>query len=271
MRLTVLATATAVFATPLFAEADGETVYDVIGMPQIIEVMSKEGLGYTDGLARDFFAGGRPAAWDEAIDKIYGPEALGAAMRSEFLRAVGDETFPEVVDFYSSDVGQKIISLEVSARTAMLEDDLTEALEADVRANPERNDIVFNQVEAFIEGNDLINENTIGGMNANIEFYRGLVSIRDGAFAFTEDQILEEVWSQEAEIRENTTTWLYAYYLFAHAPLSEAERDQIIEISQSAEGRALNAALFEAFDEVFKDISFALGATIAELSLSQDL
>ena len=64
-------------------------------------------------------------------------------------------------------------------------------------SDPDRVD----QLTAFIEANQLVERNVAGGLNGSLAFYKGLVD--GGGFEMPEDQILQDVWSQEPEIRDS--------------------------------------------------------------------
>lgn len=87
----------------------------------------------------------------------------------------------------------------------------------------------------------------------------------------TEEQILSDVWAQEPDIRFNSTEWLYSFLLMAYAPLSDEELETYITFSESEVGQDINRALFAAFDQMFIDISRALGLASAEMMVVQDL
>ena len=71
----------------------------------------------------------------------------------------------------------------------------------------------------------------------------------------TEDQILTDVWSQEADIRENTTDWLFSFLFMAYAPLDDADLEAYIAFSQTDAGETINRAMFDSFDELFTGIN----------------
>jgi hypothetical protein len=89
----------------------------------------------------------------------------------------------------------------------------------------------------------------MGAMNANYAFYMGLVEGDAFEEDLTEAGDPADVWSQEAEIRADTEEWVYSYLTLAYAPLSDEDIDAYIALSRTAEGRALNRALFGTFDD----------------------
>ncbi|MEE4186856.1 MAG: hypothetical protein V2I76_00225, partial [Roseobacter sp.] len=76
-------------------------------------------------------------------------------------------------------------------------------------------------------------------------------------------EILQEVSAQEADIRADTGAWLNGFLTMAYQPLDLDTLQALVDFSATSGGRALNSALFAGFEEVNKDISYALGRAIA--------
>lgn len=83
--------------------------------------------------------------------------------------------------------------------------------------------------------------------------------------------MLAEVWAQEPDIRAETESWLYPFLALAYKPLSDADVEAYLAFSESEAGRAMNAAMFAAFDEVFREISHDLGRAAAEMLSGRDI
>jgi len=116
-------------------------------------------------------------------------------------------------------------------------------------------------IEAFGEENDLVEMNVAGAFNSNFMFMRGLV--QSGAFDMSEGDILSDIWSQEAETRADSHEWVYAFLSMAYQPLSAAEIEAYVDLSRTAEGAAMNRALFAGFDRMYGAISLSLGVALA--------
>ena len=67
----------------------------------------------------------------------------------------------------------------------------------------------------------------------------------------SDEDILADVWAQEAEIREDTSQWLYAFLTLTYQPLSEEELRAYVDFFSTPEGLRLNNAIFAAFDDMF--------------------
>jgi len=59
--------------------------------------------------------------------------------------------------------------------------------------------------------------------------------------------------------------------MMAYQPLDDDAMDAYIAFSETPSGRALNAALFEGFERMYRDISFGLGLAAARSMGGSDL
>jgi hypothetical protein len=243
----------------------------VLRVDEILDVIKAEGLANGDELAADMFAGNAGADWSAAVARVYDT----AAMRRNFdlslsrLSEADAAALAESLTFYTSDLGQRIIGLELEARRAMLDPAVEEAAIADWKALSDQDRI--DQLDRFAAINDLVESNVMGALNANLAYYRGM----SGAGAFgkpmPEDQMLSEVWSQEDDLRKETVDWLFPYISLAYSPLSRDELQAYIDFSDTPAGRRANAVLFAAFDAVFVVVSADLGQAVALRLNGQDI
>ena len=263
----------ATFALPAMAQDQSvETrLFDALGMSDIIEIMREEGIVYGRQIGDDLLGGMVGTEWMAVVETIYDAEMMKTVVAAQMREELEGADVQAMLDFFSTDRGVRIIALEVSARRALLDDAVEEASkEAAAMASVDETPR-FLQVQRFVEANDLIETNVVGAMNSNFAFYMGLMDggALDGDI--TEQQILTDVWSQEAEIRQNTSEWVYSFSLMAYQPLSDADLDAYIAFSESDAGQDLNSALFGAFDGLFDDISFALGVASSVYMTGQEL
>lgn len=253
------------------AAADAARLFEAVGMPQVIEVMREEGLGYGETIRADLLGGAGGASWTAAVSAIYDVGAMQSQMRDGFEARLRGVDVEPLLDFFESERGQRIVEGEVAVRRAFLDDAVEEAAGlalAELRVNdPDR----YGLLRAFVEANDLVESNVMGAMNSNYAFYMGLMQGRAFDDAMTEQQILSDVWSQEDSIRVDTEDWVFAYLGLAYDSLSDADLEAYIALSRTTEGRALNRALFASFNDVFVDISHRLGAEAARFLVGQDI
>lgn len=252
-------------AMPAAAEvrpAEVEELFALLGQDQIVEVMRQESFAYGENIAEMFFGAG-DAAWDAQLEAIYRADWMREQLISGFARELDGEDIGAITAYFETDPGARIVELEVAARTAMLDDAVSDAAKAsgaEALADPSAK---MRLIQEFVDVNDLIEMNVVGGMNGNYAFFMGLLD--NGAFEgqTTADTLLSDVANQEAEIRASTTEWIYGFLNLAYSPLSEADLENYIAFSRTEAGRALNKALFVAYDDLFNALNRAVGAAAA--------
>lgn len=246
---------------------------DLMRMDQTFAIMAEEGRAHGADLEEGSFPGRGGAAWARTVEAIYDP----AVMKTRFLAAfdAGLGGNPAALDraeaFFGSDLGQRILTLELDARRAMIDKDVTEAAEVAAEKMQAARDPRLRLIRKMIEACDLVEMNVAGALTANLAFTQGLAETMPRDQAQPADEMMAAVWAQEAAVRSSTTTWLYSYLVMAYAPLSEDELQSYIDYWASPEGQALNAALFTAFDAVFVPLSQDLGRATGRAAQSSDI
>lgn len=246
-------------------------LFVALGLPEMLEVMRDEGMAYGEEIGLDLFQDGANPDWTRIVSDIYDVDRMTAEVAGALDAALEGDDTASMLTFFTSEPGRTIISLEVSARRALLDDAVEDASkEAAAIAMMDETER-YKMVKSYIEINDLIETNVVGAMNSNFAFYIGLLD--GGAFPaeLTEDQILTDVWSQESQIRSNTTEWVFSFLMMAYQPLSDADLETYIAFSQSEAGQDLNDALFAAFDGMFEDISHQLGFASSQFMTGEEI
>lgn len=275
VRLPIILVAAFLCALPLrAASADPAALLTTLRIPEMIAVMQDEGIAYGDELEEQLFPGAGGARWDQAVARVYDEPALLERFQSAFAArlAADPQAMDQIAGFFGTDRGQQILILEIEARRALLDEAVEEAAAVSVDDMRARDDPRLALLERFATANDLIEQNVSGALNANFAFYQGMSD--GGAFdgaKMTEADMLAEVWAQEPDIRAETESWLYPFLALAYKPLSDADVEAYLAFSESEAGRAMNAAMFAAFDEVFREISRDLGRAAAEMLSGQDI
>lgn len=258
---------------PLRAEITPEVqrLSDALGLPEIIEVMRDEGVEYGQELAETMFPGRAEGDWPTVVAAIYDTDVMTETAVTGFGNALNADDVAQLTAFFESDLGVEIIQLEISARRAIMDEAVDDANKVRVAEMIAKEDTRIALLRRFIDVNDLLESNVVGALNSSYAFYVGLVD--GGAYpeAVPEDQILSDVWQQEPEIRAETEEWLLAFLSMAYSPLSGADMQTYIEFSETEAGQALNTALFAGFDQMFEDISRALGLAAASAMTSEEL
>lgn len=269
---TAIAVATMSFAMPAIAQdTDTDILFDLLMLPDIITIMREEGVSYGDSIGQDLFAGTPSDDWQNKVAHIYDYDVMVSMVREDFEISLAEVDLTPMIDFFGSDQGQTIIALEVSARHALLDEAVEEASEDIAAAAIADEDPRMALVQEFVTVNNLIETNVAGALNSNLAFYGGLLD--GGAFggALSEEDVLTDVWSQEGEIRGNTTEWIQSFLFMAYQPLEDADLQAYIAFSETDAGADINRAMFESFDRLFNGISRSLGRAAAAEMTSQEL
>lgn len=259
------------FPVVVFAASpsDLKRLHSILSTNELMAILSEEGLEQSEDLRETMLNGRGGMGWSTTIERIYAPERLDQLFRTAFDEALANSDVSPLLEFYEGATGARIAKLEVEARRAIMSDDVEDAARAAYNevsgSGSNREDLL----EQFADLNDLVDRNVAGALNANLAFFRGLGS--EDSFEMTEDQMLRQVYSQEAEIREDTTGWIYGYMTFAYESLSDDQLQEYVDMTGSDAGRDLNRALFAGFDAVFLDVSYALGRATARFSIGDEL
>ena len=272
IRKLMSATATAIvvgaWSMPAFA-SPAMDLLDALGVPEIVGIMREEGLEYGDTLAEDMVPGGGSEGWRATMERIYDEDRMLATVQDAFVEQFGDADAEPLLAFFESPTGQQIVSLELSARTAMRDQEVEDAAREAFQDLDGTDSETLTEIGEFVAVNDLVEANLVGSLNANYQFYLGL--LEGGALQMSEGDILAEVWSSEDETRADTREWVYAFLLMAYRPLPDGVIEDYTALSRTDPGEALNRALFAGFNQMYNDISYALGLAVAREMQVQEL
>lgn len=244
---------------------------EALRLRDIIEVVAAEGIAAGPELEEDMFPGRGGFGWKVELERIYDiPRVMG--IMSEDIRANISEADADVlISFLGSPLGKRIVEGEVAARAAMLDEDVDQAATDLAQKMRREGGRRIKQIAEFIATYDLVTSNVVGGLNSNYAFYQGLAAGGALPDSMTEDQIVNEVWSQQDTITTETEDWLYAYLLASYAALSDDEMQTYIAFARTDAAQTFNGVLFDSFGTVFTSISRALGRAVADRMLAQDI
>ncbi|NHB78486.1 DUF2059 domain-containing protein [Rhodobacter calidifons] len=262
--------------TALPSPVAGQSVAElgrILRLDALFEVLREEGLAHGRSIEADMFPGRGGARWEATVAQIYDVGRMRAGFDAALAQALGPdtETLAEVAAFFGSELGQRILTLEIEARRAFLDTAREEAARVAADDAAAARDPKVALIRKMIEAADLLESNVAGSMSGNLAFMTGMAGTGVYGRAMSEDEILADIWSREDQIRSDSSTWLYAYLGLAYAPLSEAELQSYVAFWESPAGQRLNGALFAAFDQVFRPVSHELGRAAGQAMLSRDI
>lgn len=269
MRIAVLGLVLGVVAI----SARASELSDSYLLPDLFDIMAEEGRSATlsdPTVPQD--AAGR-ASWERAIGVIYNADRMHDDFVAALEARLDEDTRREALAFARSELGRRVLQLEVSARRALLSEEIDEAARIALeeardapRSTPQGRALAL--VQERIAVNDLIELNVSLGLNTSLAYYNGMAEAGWMAGMAGAD-LLSLVWAQEGAIRSDVTDWAESYFLLAYQPLSESEMNDYIAHAASPAGDAFNRAMFHAFDEVFVEISRRVGVAMAQ-QMQQD-
>ena len=246
----------------------------LLRLDEELPILREEGLDYADSIARSLFPERSEGAWQRIASGIYAPDRMKAMLlpplSAELVRG-GADRLTEITAFFSSPLGRRITSLELSARAALLDDEIEKANADRVKALRARGDPRIALLRRFIEANDLIGNNLRSTMESDFAFYVGLREGGGYESPPSDAEILDQIRTTKDEVRRNVEDWLYEFLWLAYSPLSDEDLKRYIVFSETEAGQTFNRALFAGFDEMFNRISHALGKAAAKIMKSKDL
>ena len=244
---------------------------EALRLHDIIEVVAAEGIAAGPEIEEDMFPGRGGFGWKVELERIYDIPRVMSIMSDDIRANVSEADADVLISFLGSPLGKRIVEGEVAARAAMLDEDVDQAATDLAQKMRREGGRRVEQIAEFIAAYDLVTSNVVGGLNSNYAFYQGLAAGGALPDSMTEDQIVNEVWSQQDTITTETEDWLYAYLLASYAGLSDDEVQTYIAFARTDAAQAFNAVLFDSFGTVFTSISRALGRAVADRMLAQDI
>ncbi len=251
------------------AWADVNALSHVLKLPEVVDILHDEGMEYAESIERDMLPNGGGGFWDRIVLQLYDKAAMESALADVLSSEMTAEQIDGSIAFFETEQGQSILTFENAARAAMGDPDVEEIARTAYVELRSTGDPRLDQIDRFVVANDLIERNVAGALSSQFQFFRGLAE--GGAFVMTDDDILADVYGQEPEIRADTEEWLLAFLLMAYQPLDDDTMDAYIAFSATDAGKALNAALFEGFEMVYRDISYGLGLAASRAMTGSDL
>jgi hypothetical protein len=273
-------------ASPVFAQSsDGQAsteapaevsvaaLSQALQLEALFDALREEGLGYGETLEADMFPGGGGPQWAAAVAAIYDPTTLRGLFEASLESELGSdpEALTGILAFLTSDLGKRVVGLEIEARRAFLDTATEEAARVAADNRFADRDPKARLLERFIAAGDLVEMNVAGALSGNLAFMTGMSEAGAYGQEIPEEDLMSDVWAQEEQIRGDTSSWLYAYLGLAYDPLTEAELQTYIDFMESPEGKRLNAALFTAFNDVFRQVSHDLGRAAGLAMIGTDI
>lgn len=252
-------------------QAEIDALYDALRLDDVVAVMRDEGLDYGRDLQEQMFPTRGGPAWTGLVEGLYDADTMRRIVRERLGEELADVEAGPLLDFFTSELGARIVRLEIEARRELLDPSIEETARDKVAEMRADDDARLELLDAFVDANDLVEMNVVGAMNSNYAFYSGMMQGEALQGDMTEEQALSDVWAQEPQIRADTADWVYSYLAMAYQPLSDDDLRAYTALSETPEGQAMNQAMFDAFDKMYTGISRALGLGAARFVAGEDI
>lgn len=245
-------------ATATLASPQTDQLVEAMGIPALIAAFSAEGIENGAALDSSILNGQGGTVWAETVRRLYDPSRLEEEIRNSFAENLDEQVAIQALLFFESDIGARIIELEVQAREAMLNPELEAAAKAAPSANGE-------DITEFLEVRNLVERNTDAAMMAQMAFFAGI------AETSLQSAPPPETDEQRAMMQAETELWLRGYYALAQSPLSADDVAVYTAFWDTEVAAALDNALFDAFGASYATLSFGLGQAAGRLLPQNDL
>lgn len=255
-------------APPVSVAAMGE----VLQLDQLFDVLRAEGLAQAQDLAKTMLPSSAAAGWDRTVDTVYDLRLIRARFNQAFrLRLAADPgKTAEIMDFFASDLGQRLVTAEIKARKAFLDIAQEEAARVAADDPQTARDPNWRLIQRLIDVGDLVETNVAAALTGNLAFTLGLQDSGATGMWLPIEEISPEIWAQESQMRADSAAWLRAYFGLAYANLTEAELEAYVTLMESPAGQHFTAALFAGFDAAFRPVSRDLGRAVGRAMQERD-
>lgn len=229
---------------------------EVLRIDRMVAVMRQEGLAHAESVAVAMLPDADPQAWRRKMLRLHDEDRMQRLARDGIAQALEDADLAPMLAFYRSDAGRRSVALELAARRAFLDPGALEAARASARKAPAQRKAAIRRV---IAAGDLIGRNVAASLNADLMFWRGVTDAGGAGPEGGEDDLTDAVTATLAETRRATEDWVTAYLTLACGPLTDVQMEAYVQFYETPAGRALNAALFDGFNDMYDQLAYLLG------------
>ncbi|WP_299360339.1 DUF2059 domain-containing protein [uncultured Paracoccus sp.] len=208
----------------------------------------------------------------QAVRTEVTPGRIEALTRAALDRALATSQSPAIapaIRFLETPLGQRYVTLQLSARRAMVDASGRAAALAGFEAAAAGGDARIGQIRRLIAAGDMVEPTVASSMGASLAFMRGLVE--SGAATLSEKEVLALVWAEAPALQAENQGWIKALLFLALGPLSDAEVERLIREAQTPASRRLDALVQTAFDAAMTQIMRDTGRAVGVVSRLQSL
>ena len=239
----------------------------VLNLKELFEELKNEGVAAGIEMLKEEGRGQQSQEWSNKLNGIYSSDNLEEFFRNELLKLGVIENIVNIIDFYETSLGKKLIKNELATRRALKNED------GKAQAKKILNQLKYfkpNRLSVYkkiIEENNYIEDNISSSMNSNLAFYQGYsLSLPSDKQGLLEAEIISKIWTNESETRKRMTEWVMGFTAYTYNDLSQNELNIFLEFSKSKPSKHLNNSINHILDKAFENQSYKLGQAFAILS-----
>ncbi len=244
-------------------------LYDALHMDILVDVIVSEGRDQVRDAAEIYLTGRAAETYVTENVALYDPDEIKRHLIDGLSSGLSADDLAVAVAFFKTETGAYAAKLEASARQAISDqgvEDHAKAMASDaVARGVERIDIL----ETAIADMDLVEMNLAGAMTAQYQFLMPLSDVKD--LGLDQAAVLTMIQEGQDALSQSILEWLVAFLYMAYAPLDDEQLSTYLTYQTSPNGASLNKVLFDVFNAIDRDMSAAMGVSLAQSLQSKEI
>jgi hypothetical protein len=244
-------------------------LYDALHMDILVDVIVSEGRDQVRDAAEIYLTGRAAETYITENMALYVPNKIRRQLIDGLSMGLSADDLAVAVAFFKTETGAYAAKLEASARQAISDqgvEDHAKAMASDaVARGVERIDIL----EAAIADMELVEMNLAGAMTAQYQFLMPLSDVKD--LGLDQAAVLTMIQEGQDALSQSILEWLVAFLYMAYAPLDDEQLSTYLTYQTSPNGASLNKVLFDVFNAIDRDMSAAMGVSLAQSLQSKEI
>ena len=240
-----------------------DELYDALYLQKIIKTLHNEGIEHAIESGKVYLGQDYDAdSFENAVKKIYNLKMMDNFTRKGLIQKLSKEKAEVALKFFSKGLGARVALLETSARSAISYKEV-EAAAVQMAKDAKNEDTArYSMLEQNIKDLELVELNMTGAFSAQYAFLSNLSALDE--MPLGNDDIVTLLLESEEEMRQDIVDWLMGFTHMAYTPLSDEELKAYLTFLTSADGKALNLALFH----IFNGLSIQTSGDLADVIVS---
>lgn len=250
------------------AQADAAAKSNAEKLDRLFQLMRVEEVlrGFPEALLQGMDE--NPGAWGtdmpreavkQAAERHFNATVMANGMRLLMTGTMTPADLDAAIQFYSTDLGRRIVALEVAAAAPELADTVEKEGARIYGDLQDRDSPRIGQIRRMIEAMSLIDWGMAMVMNMSFAMFSAVYAGPEAEGGLSEEQILTMINASMGGLRGELTAVMNAESAFTYRDLSDEEFERYVMFLETREGLALAKASLDAIREVMINRSRAFG------------